>query len=216
MRKLLVCLTILVSFVVFSSNVNASCSYTRLANLKKIASNVNVSYTYTIVDNKATFDIKFANLTNDIYLYDSQNNKTYNQSGEVLLQNFGDGTKYRFFIKSNDRDCKDEVLATKYVTLPKYNKFYGDPLCEGIENYVLCQRWGSFNITSYTDYVAQLKKYKASLVKEEKVVEEEKKETLAEKVVDFLLKYYIYILIAIIVICSSIIYYLSKKDKFNF
>ena len=216
MRKLLIVITILFSFLVLKTDVNAACSYTRTANLKKIASNVDVSYTYTIVDNKATFDIRFANLTNDIYLYDSQNNKIYNQNGEILLQNFADGTKYRFFIKSNDTDCKDEVLSTKYVTLPKYNRFYGDPLCEGIESYVLCQRWGSFNISSYTDYINQLRKYKASLVKEKEIETEEEKDTLAEKVVDFLLKYYIYILIAIIVLCSGIIYYLSKKDKFNF
>ena len=149
MRKVLSSLIFMISFFTFISNSEASCTYKRISDLKKIASNVNITYTYTIVDNKASFDIRFANLTNDIYLYDSFNNKKYNVEGEVILKNYIDGVKYRFFINSNDKDCKDEQLVTRYVTLPKYNIYYGDPICNGIEDYTLCQKWGSFNINNY-------------------------------------------------------------------
>lgn len=216
MRKLLIYITFFVGFFVFMSDTKASCTYTRMAELKKMASNVNVTYTYTIKDNKATFDIRFANLTNDISLYDSYNDKNYIQKGEVILSNFQDGQKYRFFIKSNYNDCRGEVLLTKYVTLPKYNTFYGDPLCEGIEDYVLCQRWGSFNITNHYEYEVQINKYKASLIKEKKENIEEKEETFLQKVGSFLLKYYIFILLGIIIICSTLIYFLRKKDRFDF
>ena len=215
MKKIYI-LTFLLSFLLFVSNTNASCTYSRTADLKRLASNVNVTYNYNIVDNTATFDIKFANLTSDIYVYDSYNDKKYNQSGEIIISKVQDGTKYRFFIKSNDSNCKDEVLLTKYVTLPKYNKFYGDPLCEGIESYALCQRWGSFNINNYEDYVYQIKKYKASLEKNNKPIIEEEEQSFLEKVGKFLLKYYVFILLGIIVVCSLIIYILRKKDKFNF
>lgn len=217
MRKFSIYLVFIIAFLLFMPKVSAKCTYSRTSELKKIASNVNVTYTYNIVEDKATFDIKFANLTNDIYLYDSFNEKTYNQVGEIVLSNFKDGIKYRFFIKSNDKDCKDEILITKYVTLPKYNIYYGDPICRGIEDYALCQRWGTFNITSYTAYKTQINKYKESLIQKDNKNEENKYDKkIIEKVTDFFLEYYIFILSGIIVICLLLIYYLYKKDKFNF
>ena len=140
-----------------------------------IFSSSNLSFnTYKISDNKATFDITVANMTNDIYLYDSFSDKKYIKTGEFVINDFNDGTKYRFFIKSNDKNCKDEVLLTKYITLPKYNPYYGDPICKGIESYELCQRWGAFNIGSYKEYKSKIEKYKASIAKNE-VVQEKKK-----------------------------------------
>lgn len=216
MKKVLSTLIFIISFFIFLPTSNASCTYKRLSDLKKLASNVNVTYTYNIVNNKATFDIRFANLTSDIYLYDTFNDKKYIAIGEITLKNFTDGAKYRFFINSNDKDCKDDSLITKYVTLPKYNIFYGDEICKGIEDYALCQKWGSFNVEVYSDYITQIKKYKASLVEKEDVKVTEKEETVIEKVVDFFINYYIFILPAIIIICSILIVYLARKDKFNF
>ena len=214
MKKVLKVLIFFVCFLAFKTNTLASCSYTRLAELKRMASNVNITYTYTISSKKALFDIRVANLNNDIYLYDSYNNKKY-EVVEFLLKNYQDGTKYRFFIKSNDRNCKDEILLTKYVTLPRYNILYGDPICEGISDYTLCQRWGSFNITDYNTYINQIKKYKASLVKPNEIIKVDNKESLLDKILDFLLDYYIYILVLIIIIGISSIIYLTKKNKFE-
>ena len=216
MRKVLSSLIFMISFFIFISNSEASCTYKRISDLKKIASNVNITYTYTIVDNKASFDIRFANLTNDIYLYDSFNDKKYNVEGEVILKNYIDGVKYRFFINSNDKDCKDEQLVTRYVTLPKYNIYYGDPICNGIEDYTLCQKWGSFNINNYDAYQLQIEKYKASLIKKEKNTKTEETTKINEKFVDFFLKYYAFIFTGIIVICLIIIFYLHRKDRFDF
>lgn len=216
MKKVKFISFIFICFFGFIFKVNASCSYTRLANLKKLAANVNVTYTYKIENNVASFDIRFANLTNDIYLYDSSNNKKYVINGETTLKNFKDGFKYRFFIKSNDSNCKDEVLSTKYVSLPKYNIFYGDKACEGIEDYVLCQKWGSYKLNSYSDYIAQINKYKKSLIKEKEIVNEEIRVSLIDKIIEFLLKYYIIILSVIIFTCLGLMVYLTKKDSFKF
>lgn len=196
--------------------VNASCDYTRVANLKKIASNVNITYDYKIVDNKAYFDITFANLKNDIYIYDSFHEKAYFNDGEVTIRDFESGISYRFFIKSNDSSCKDDILFTKYVNLPKYNMYYGDPLCEGIEDYTLCQRWGSYYVSSYAEYKEQIMKYKESLNKKTDIKDNKNNKTLKDIVFDFLLDYYYIILIVIIVICMSIIIYKNKKDRFDF
>jgi len=202
--------------MLFYSNANASCSYTRIANLKKMASNVNITYTYEVVDNKAIFEITVANLLDGIYFYDSFNDKKYTQKGEITIPNFEGGKKYRFFIKSDDRECKDEVLLTKYLTLPKYNEFYGDPLCEGIENYALCQKWGTFSASTYKEYKSQIEKYKASIKKEEKEEILEEKTTFTDRVIKFIRNYYIFIFGGIIIVGLSLIYYLSRKNRFNF
>ena len=216
MKRVSILLTIFICFCLSITKVNASCSYTRIANLKKLASNVNITYTYTIVNNEASFDIRIANLTNDIYVYDVYNDKKYTTRGEIVLRDFKDGMKYRFLIRSNDSNCEAELLSTRYVTLPKYNVYYGDPICKGIEDYTLCQKWGTFNAVNHDDYVGQVNKYKASLSKNKNNKEEEKELTVVEKIVNFFLKYYIIVLISIIVICLGLIYYISKKDKFDF
>ena len=120
------------------------------------------------------------------------------------------------FIKSNDSNCKDEILSTKYVTLPKYNIYYGDENCKGIEDYTLCQRWGSFSVSNYEEYETKINKYKANLTKEKIVTEKEDEETFFEQIKDFLYNNYIFILIGIIVISLIIIYYLRKNDRFKF
>ena len=216
MKKVSIFLTIFICFCLSINKVNASCSYTRTANLKKIASNVNITYTYTIVNNEALFDIRIANLTDDIYVYDIYNDKKYTTRGEIVLRSFKDGMKYRFLIRSNDDNCKDESLSTRYVTLPKYNIYYGDPVCKGIEDYSLCQKWGTFNVANHDDYVGQINKYKASLSKNKNLNEDEKELTIVEKIVNFFLKYYIIVLISVIIICLGLMYYLSEKDKFDF
>lgn len=216
MKKISLILIFIITFITSIQDYNAACTYTRISNLKKIAANVDITYTYKISDNKATFDITVANMTNDIYLYDSFSDKKYIKTGEFVINDFNDGTKYRFFIKSNDKNCKDEVLLTKYITLPKYNPYYGDPICKGIESYELCQRWGAFNIGSYKEYKSKIEKYKASIAKNEVVQEKKKEMNIKEVILNFLLEYYVYILLGVIAICLILIYYLKKKDSFNF
>lgn len=206
----------LICFLIFSSNAKASCSYSEIARLKKLATNVNISYDYEIKNKEALFNITITNLTKDIYIYDTFNDKKYTDQKEITVPGYIDGVTYRFHIKSNNKDCIDDLLLTKFVDLPQYNKYYGDSICSGIEDYVLCQRWGSFKVKDYEEYVSNINAYKESL----KVIEEkpviEKEIGLLEKIYDILVEYYYVGLILIIVVCLTIIIVKSKKDKFDF
>jgi len=206
---------LLIMFFVFSKNVNASCDYSQMARLKKIASNVNISYDYIITDNKPSFNITISNLTDDVYFHDLSRNKKYYKK-EFTLSGFKDGTTYKFYIKSNVKECKDTILLTKFVDLPQYNIYYGDLVCKGIEDYDLCQRWGKFKKLSYDDYIKAINAYKKSLIKDEEIVIPKEKEPIINKIISIFINYYHVFLISIIIICLSIIMYLSKKDKFDF
>ena len=71
-------------------------------------------------------------------------------------------------------DTCDDTLKEGTVNLTKRNNYYNDPLCEGIEEFVLCQPTYDKEI-DYDTFVSRVNTYKKT--KQEKVVDEPQKET---------------------------------------
>ena len=120
----------------------------------------------------------------------------------------GEAVRYDFYAK----DCPSQVLTTIRLNLPSYNSYYKDEACKGIENYSLCQKWSSHNL-SYEKFLERVTAYKDSLIVDpepepEPVVNEL---SITQIIINFLLDYYIIILIVLI---SGLvgIYLLSNKD----
>lgn len=135
---------ILLSFVcLFPYDVNAECDYQRKAELSRIASNVQVSYNY---DQDNNFTVNITNLTDDIYIKDDYD-VIIEGAGEKNF-NYSDGEKIKYRIFSNDNNCKDEELLTKYVNLPIYNLYSNYDECKMYPEFQYCQKWLSTSITT--------------------------------------------------------------------
>ena len=62
----------------------------------------------------------------------------------------------------------DDVLKTTILKLPKYNKYSEDPLCEGIEEFDLCNSTYDKEI-DYDTFVSRVETYKRTKNKNENI-----------------------------------------------
>lgn len=200
------------------ANIKAACSVEEKVRLKSLASNINFSYKYVMRDNGSVrFDITISNLHPDLYINDKYYAQTiyYNDAKEITINEYDPGISIQYDIVSNYGACQGEKIFTNYVTLPSYNYYYNDPLCEGIEDYSLCKKWSTVSLT-HEQFESNIQKYKDSLKKETKKQEEIKEEEdVFLLALDFLARYNLFIFGGIIIICSVLIYYLKRKDDFD-
>lgn len=109
---------------------------------------------------------------------------------------FNPGT-YRIDIIGKTKTCND-VLKTISLKLIKYNKYSEDPLCKGIEEFVLCQPTYEKDI-DYDTFVSRVNTYKKT--KQNKIDEEknnQKEISELDKVILYIKENLIQIIIIII------------------
>ena len=215
MKKILV----FVIFMILPLSIKAisyrGCDTSEIARMKALVNNINISYDYQMNDSPI-FTITINNLTSDIYFVDSRNNNEYHYSdsnnGEISIGGYGSGDSGRYKFYADKNDCYKLNLGSKYYSLPSYNYYYNDPLCDGLD-INLCNRWGS-NSYSRAEFENLINEYLNS--KKEYVDEDiTHTKTLIDVIMEFYIKYYIYILLSIILICSLIIFIDRKKNRFN-
>lgn len=212
MRKIII-VFILLLLIPITKVEGARCTYSEIARLKKIASNVNISYDYVENDSSVTFKVTLNNLNDEIYFIDQSNYRKYNYTrDELTISNYRSGQTIRYVFYATDPECSSEPLYTARVVLPTYNIYYKDEVCKGVENYSLCQKWSSHNLT-YTDFVKKVNDYKNSLIVPEQPEEPTTPNELSliQLIINFLLDYYIYI-IAILSLALIGLLYIRKKD----
>lgn len=204
-------------FCLIPVSIKADCTLEEKIRLKALASNIDFSYSYVMNDNDyLTFNITITNLHPDLYIYDN-NKLTYyyhNKDNETTISGYDQGSSVRFDIISNYGSCKGEILFTNYVALPHYNRFYKNPLCQGIEEHNLCKKWNLVNLGN-EEFETKIKAYKKSLEQEEEPIEHNQENDVMFAILDFIAKYNIYIFGGIIVIGSGLIFYLKRKDDFD-
>lgn len=186
-----------------------ACSSSDMSVLSKMYSNVEISYLFN--ESTEKFEIKISNLNKNLYIYSFLNqNYIYPSSGEEIFSSVNPGSNYRFHFYGNYNSCSKSSIASKYITLPSYNKYYKDPLCKGFENYKVCQKWAKVNYT-YDEFKKEIDSYKNSEPNKQK--EEEEVLGFYDHLALFYKKYYYIILPLVITVLSVLIYMQYKKNK---
>lgn len=219
MKRIKVILFVFGLLMVMPSIVSAQCNYDEKSRLQALASNLNFSYNYAEIENginsSVNFNITIANTNQELYIVDQTNIKVYyyNNLSEFTINNYKPGSTIQFIIYGNSGDCKGVELITNYITLPSYNQFYKDSVCNGISEYKLCKRWTKVNL-SYDEFLKKVEDYKEQIKPKENpsVLEEP---NLIEMIIVFLSKYSFYLFGGIIVVCGILIVYLIRKDDFD-
>lgn len=184
-----------------------------------LATNVVSSYDYREENGSVLFDITIHNVHKDLVVIDSLTGKKYqnNSNGlsNIVIPDLKDGKNYSFQIWAKTGDCFYRVFNTLYVSTPKYNKYYNDPVCVGASDYLLCQKWTEIGSLSYEEFKYKVEEYKKP--KTEIIINEPKEEINWIYIIgDFWAKYYLYILGGILIVFIPIIIILKRRENYNF
>lgn len=209
MKKLLLLILLCIPY----TKVNAFyCTYQQQARLKGLATNVNISYDFD--ESSKTFTFNLVNLNKELYFIDTTNDKTYTYTkDEIEIKGYKSGQKVKYVFYSNVEFC-DKVLYTYVVTLPTYNPYYKEEICNGVTDYNLCQKWTNHSL-SKSEFIQKVSDYKKSLEKpqEEEKKEEENQISFMDNLIKFLLSYYYIFLIVIVIILIVISIINNKKSN---
>lgn len=198
-------------------NVDAlDCDYAEQARLRKLATNITTSYTYEENGDNVVFTVTLTNMNSDLYIVDSTtgNRYDYNGNSEISIGGYTSGANIRYTIYTSKSNCVDTYLNIKYLNLPSYNKYYKDPLCEGLSDFSVCSKWQTINY-SYEDFTKKVNEYKKSISSSDSASEENEStgNSITDKIFDFILNYYIYIAIGVSTLIVLIMFIKNKKNK---
>jgi len=217
--KKLIKLLLFVLLIILPIKISAYCTTEEKLRYSSLATNIETSYDYVEHENKVTFSITIHNVHSDLIVLDKQTGRRYNSHINKLnnftISNLKDGKSYVFEVYANNSDCTYRVYNTLYVTIPKFNKYYKDPVCVDASDYLYCQKWVEVGNVSYDEFVKLVNDYKHQNIEEE--IKEEKEENNWIYILgDFWAKYYLYISLGTILVCISIIFIKNRQNKFEF
>jgi hypothetical protein len=217
MRKYSFILLTFIIFLLHPKTITAEvCDYVELARLKNIAENIEIKLSYFNMADDVNFSVSILNLRPGVYIRDLYKNAVYSYDSEspiTMIDNYETGKSYQFQIYTDLTDCKNKELKTINIETPYYNIFYNDTVCNGLDNYYLCDRWYKHGL-SYEIFVETVNTYKESLIPEEKI-DEDIDNVYYQYIINFFSNTYYYFFGGIIIVGLSSIYYLSRKDDFD-
>lgn len=225
MKNLIIILIFI--FIVFLPDVvkakEIDCPYIEQVRLRDIAGAVSFNYELKEFEGAYYFDAYIIGLTEEIYLKDKDNdfNIRYNKNeNKIVYSGLNPGFNYTFvFFASDKSTCPDYKIMSKIILVPYYNFYSTQPLCEGHEEYILCQKYVDIHsmVENLPDFIQKMNNYIASLEKEPKddepIIEEDEIVNSWDKIMNFMVNYYFYILITIIILGISgiVIIELNKR-----
>lgn len=215
MKKYSKWIILLVLFVLCPKNVDAlSCTNAEKVKYQDMAKNIAYSYDAKDVKGESVFTLTFSNVPSNLMIRNARTGKWYySKKNEIVITNLKANLSYRYDVFVKDAEgCDNISMYTFNIVLPHFNKYHTDKLCEGIQNYELCQKWTNIKY-SYEEWVENVQAYKNSLLpKEDVLTKEEERMNLIEKIVDIYGDIY-YIVFPIIIVIGTISIYLYNKKR---
>ena len=193
--------------------VSADCNNAELIRYKKLAGNV----TYSVESIKGedgeetgTFNIKFTNLIEGLYVSNSFQYRDYKpNNGIATVSGYYGGVNNHFAIRNSK--CPRVNLITMDIKLPIYNSYYKEEVCKNYQTIPVCQKW----VTSPVDEEAIQNYIDKNTIKKEEVINKKDVKGIFDYVLDYYVKYY-YIAIPItivILVLIILIYKIYKRKK---
>lgn len=197
------------------SNVHAAaCDNALKVEYQELAKNI--IYNYEYIDASNTFDVTLTNVNEIFYIIDMDSNMRFDDTnGEIKINGVIPGSRLRFKVfADDDTPCSSSNIYSIYVSLPYFNPYYNNELCDDIDKFKYCEKFINKSVT-YEEFKENIAEYKKSLLEKEKKSNSEKDETLSMigNIIDFYLKSYFIILPIIIVVGLTIIIIIKTNKK---
>ena len=203
MKKIL--LVTIVSLIVNANVIYAECTTKDKEYYESIKDKYNISYEFD-KDTKA-YKLYLTYGDDSAFFYEIEGDEIEGSSDEVkdntlIISNLKPGD-YIIRVVGGSETCND-TFKEETITLFKYNEYSFDPICEGIEEFVLCSPTYDKEI-DYDTFISRVNSYKKNKsAKDSKTDNKTEKITITEWLKNNS-KYIIYGLIGIAVIIIMII-----------
>lgn len=154
-------------FLICITNTYAACTQEEINEFKKIEDQYTVKYEFN--NDTKDYNITFNYPQNEKYTYqrgaDMENIKYVTNTDTSITYSGLKPGEYQIEIIGISETCND-LLKKMTLKLAKYNNYSNDPLCEGIEEFVLCQPTYDKDI-DYDTFVSRVNTYKKTKEKKE-------------------------------------------------
>jgi len=225
MKKVFSFLLIVSLSLVFKINVNAldtACTQAEQLRLRQVASLTSFKYDLVDYGYAIFFDVTISGFTSDMYAIVPDENYKFSYvegTNTSKAVDFIPGETYKLeFYATAATKCPGVKIITKYLQIPPYNYYSENPICDGHEDYILCQKYTNLykSIKSEEDFVARVQQYIDSLEDDsskDNQKDDDKQISFLESTILFLGKYYMYIFIPIIVVGTAGIIVIQRQKR---
>lgn len=199
-------------FLICMTNTFAACTQEEINEFKKIENQYKITYEFNKDTKDYTLFIEAGG--SDKYRF-STNSEEILQNCQVIDENKTNcynvpKGEYTLEIVGRTETCQSTLKEIK-IKLKGYNKFYNDPACEGIEEFVLCQETYDKEI-EYETFLSRVNTYKKTKEKDNENknnIKVEKENKILEYAKNHLFEI---IIIAIFIILSIITIVITTKS----
>ena len=207
-KKRYITLALMLSLLLVN-NVYADCSEAAKKEFEKISDQYKITTTYDSITQTYTMRIEEGAPEKFSYVFAMEYDyRNYKKISDTVAEITGlkPGMSFDVTIMGKTQDCQDSVRVDD-VKLERNNKFYGDPLCEGIEEFVLCQEMYDKEIDreTFEERIELYKEKQETKKEEEKQQIEKEKEKLIENTINKIINYIKENLVQVIIIVVFII-----------
>ena len=213
MKRIKALLFILVLFLITPIVVNADCE----SDFKEVEDQFKISYVY----NKDTDDFTITMVSPDrdrfSWVFHSQEelkNAVHSVEGQKVTTTINNykNDQYDYRIAAVYSGCKGQTLKKGTLQLKKYNPYADSPLCEGNEDFVLCQKDYDKAI-SEDEFESRIEAYEESKKdntsrkssSESKKSDTQEKESIFAEVREFAEEHIAVVIIAAVIVIALII-----------
>lgn len=200
------------------NNVYAECTKDDLIEFSKVEEKYNITSEYDIVSN--SYILTIYSVLPDKYDYnihmDNNGNSVCEKQDDNITKCFNVPPDQELDVEiiGQTSSC-DKTFKQYTITLSKINEFFDDPLCEGIEEFYLCQPTVE-EIVDYETFQSRVETYKRTKQKELEENKEEDDIQFIDKLKDYILNHIEQIIIIIfftILIIVNLIILIKKMKK---
>ncbi len=212
--------SLIICLFMFPSLVDAAeCSASDRERLQKFANNVTFTLEEANYNGKFYFDVLFAGVSSDLLFRSSEKlsyykNYSSNYIDEFVVEMLEPGRTYEFEVLGYTK-CNTTLLRNITITVPNYNVYHNDNVCNDAKEYSLCNKWYK-NEYSYDEFVKKVTEFKNNKQNNKNDYEQNiSNDNGGFDLYSFYQKYYWYVLFSMIAALGLLIYFWIKENKKN-
>ena len=201
-------------------HVEASCTDEELSILKQAADKIKITYKHLgkVEDEEGSyhyndFEVNIKNISDDLYILTLANTIKLIPEKQQIKTTLSSGL-WSLNLYSIKCDQKIDEIS---VSIPKFNEYSLDPLCDGIngDDFPLCGKYYEYYV-SYENFKIRVNNYRATHKQEDNKdnVKENYLIVLLNKIIDFIVEYRFHLSISLLVILLVlVVLVITRKQK---